>query len=236
MLHLSDSFRSDIGLAVECGTRPIFFVEPHSLETFLPVEQQFAPKTENETDLGSGGGYCSRTPTGIKDDLRAVWIIVQGFSQWVNHKVDTDAKLSETWYLSMMITVMYRLLHMRFAPDSLSETIRLGLLAYSAHVFLQWHTCKARTQQLCSSYRGTLLAIDGQRKQDPQLILWLLFIGSVTVFTEADHAWLKPWLRSTLRTCKISRWSELKQTLSSFVWIGLLFDESARAMYESLGR
>jgi hypothetical protein len=221
---------------VECGTRPIFFIEPQSLATFLSAGQQFTPKIENGDDPEFDGDRCLRTPNGIKDDLRAVWIMVQDFSRQVNHKIDIDDKISEKSYLSMMVTVMYRLLHMRFAPDSLNETIRLGLLAYSAHVFLQWHTCKARTQQLCSSYRGTLLAIDGQRKQDPHLILWLLFIGSVTVFTESDYTWLKPWLRSTLKSCKISRWRALKQALSSFVWIGLLFDESARAIYESLGR
>lgn len=214
----------------------MFFFEPNSLESFTPVLRNNPSGFQGADRFRIRSALWSRAPKGINDEIRTIWAVMQEFSIWINDKVESDSKISEKVFISMMITIMYRLLHMSFAPDSLNETTRLSLLACSAHVFLQWHTCKARTAHLCASYRGSLLALEAQRRQHPHFTLWLLIVGSATVFTNSDKSWLDPWLRSTLKLCKVTNWTELKQILHSYIWIGVIFDEPARAMYEALYR
>lgn len=125
---------------------------------------------------------------------------------------------------------------MDFEADSFEETLRLGLLAFSSNVFLMWQSIKLPYHYFPASFRDCLVninALDAVRSS--RLLLWLLMVGSITIFTEADDdAWLKPWLRLHMDDCKVRSWDQLQDVLRSFLWIDMLHDTPGRAVFESL--
>ncbi len=57
--------------------------------------------------------------------------------------------------------------------------------------------------------------------------------GAVSVFDGSDDAWFNPLLRETMRTCKVDSWSEMRDLLMSFMWIGLVHDKTAKRVFDS---
>lgn len=63
----------------------------------------------------------------------------------------------------------------------------------------------------------------------PQLVLWLLMAGAVSVFNASNDGWLKPLLLGNIGLCEIDSWSRMQNLLMSFMWIGLVHDKPGKA-------
>lgn len=126
--------------------------------------------------------------------------------------------------LNTMASVMYRLLDLEFSCGSLDEAVRLGLLAFCSHVFLQWSGIKLSHQHLSRAYQDCLLSL--RDPISPHMSLWLLFTGHMTLFSEDDGPWLKPWLRAILNLCGATSWDETRVIVKAFLWIDFAQDET----------
>lgn len=150
-----------------------------------------------------------------------------------------------------MASVMYRLL--RMGPfSSLStvgnnscsrdEVLRLGLLAFCDHVFLQWAGIRpSRRRHLAAAYRDALLLLglgdpDPHPLPPPEVSLWLLFTGRVALFSEEeeDGPWLGPWLRATLDLCGAATWDETRVIMKAFLWIDYAQDEIGAKTFRAI--
>lgn len=121
---------------------------------------------------------------------------------------------------------------MRFHSNSQDEAVRLGLLAFSSGVFLQWRGMGVRYPHFTSLFQTCLEDVSESRIPS-ELMTWLLMVGAVGVFDASDDVWLKPLLSSSLGKCGIGSWTELRELLESFLWIELVFDKPGRRMFES---
>lgn len=133
--------------------------------------------------------------------------------------------------LDTMASVMYRLLHTSYEAGSLDEAIRLSLLAFSSSIFLQWRDFKLPYTHLPVAYKDCLLNatfLDAS----PQLWLWLLMIGTVSVFEEGDYPWLMPWVQLNADACEVEAWSDMLGVLHGFLWIGLVHDGPAERAFK----
>ncbi len=65
-------------------------------------------------------------------------------------------------------------------------------------------------------------------------MLWLLMVGAVSVFDEIDKVWLRPLLLDNARLCEIYSWSEMKDLLTPFLWIGLVHDKAGKELFDSM--
>lgn len=135
-------------------------------------------------------------------ELARAWDTTKTFCMLVNYAADSKRKIPQETLLNTMASVMYRLLNLSFDAGSLDEMVRLGLLAFCSKVFLQWSRVRSPPRHLSRSFRDCLLSLT--EPVSPQVTLWLLLTGYISVFSDEDEAWLQPWLRAVLEMCGVA--------------------------------
>ncbi|KAI1080350.1 hypothetical protein F5B20DRAFT_540274 [Whalleya microplaca] len=228
---LIEMLRWDIGMTLRSGVKPLFFSDA-SWEPPIPYPSR-ALSSELEF-FNTRGSICipEERFQGVDNDLVKAWENTFRFSLLVNLAFETAHKIPKEILLDTMASVMYRLLQMSFETGSVDEAMRLGLLAFSSSIFLQWQGVKLSYEHLPVTYRACLVNLklsDGS----PPLLLWLLVIGSIAIFGEPDSVWLKPWLRVNINLCGVTSWGEMQEILQSFLWIGLVHDKPGKALFDS---
>ncbi|KAK3989064.1 hypothetical protein QBC44DRAFT_267806 [Cladorrhinum sp. PSN332] len=230
--------RTDIGIALFHGSRTRFFSGDDGEEGLveLPDLSPLVP-----------GGIVNRVPKGIESsnvnkELVGTWKTLRDFSAVANYASGTRKLISMKTYGDFMISTMYSLLKMDFsgAKGSLDEVVRLGLLAYSASVFLQW---KKMTHSRSGPYpylAGLLRkALKGMGKEvEPELGLWLIMVGAVAVLDVAgeDEQWVGDALRAQMELCGVREWGELRRILERVMWIGLVHDVPGKQVVQGVAK
>lgn len=170
----------------------------------------------------------------LNEDLAEVWLVMRNFCSLVNLATETQMLIQSETIYGTMIAVMYRLLSMGFATGTPNEFSRLGLLAFTHHVFLQWQDMRLPGHPFSDSYRHYLQLHALGNITPPQRSLWLLTIGAVSLFSIKDELWLADYLRAHLERCGVKTWEDGKEILESFMWISLLDDKSGKQVYDSI--
>lgn len=225
-----------MGMALHSGTKPVFFSDLVR-EPYWPypdfVLYGITADPEDEPLLAT-----------LDTELATAWRTMKQFCTLVNRAAAAGRKLPKEDLLDAMASVMYRLLHMCFARGSPSEVVRLGLLAFCSSVFLQWASVRLPYTHFPTMYRDNFVNLEFPAPDNdysgtnnfptPQLLLWLLTVGAVSLFGGVDNeAWLKPWLRVNLELCGIDSWPAMCAVLDSFMWVGVVQDASGKAVFDS---
>jgi hypothetical protein len=66
----------------------------------------------------------------------------------------------------------------------------------------------------------------------PQLMLWLLMAGAVSIFDACNNEWLKPFLLVNIGLSEIDSWSQMQDLLKSFMWIPLVHDKPGKGLLD----
>ncbi|KAI0156151.1 hypothetical protein BJ166DRAFT_594346 [Pestalotiopsis sp. NC0098] len=197
MKLLVEIIRCDIGIVMQNGSRRTFHQSITASEHFTPY-----PDPEALPALQTPGRLVAETdpdvsaigpPDDWPEDLRYVWKALYDFCRMVNFALVFGGRYPVDVFLDTMTAVMYRLLAMDYERDSACEAIRLGLLAYSCSIFLQWQYLGATYPVFNAEFRDSLMNMEALGL-DPRFALWLLAVGSSTAFDESDNDWLKPML------------------------------------------
>ncbi|OIW23440.1 hypothetical protein CONLIGDRAFT_637397 [Coniochaeta ligniaria NRRL 30616] len=229
---LLEILRCDMGMALQTGSRPVFFHKPSHQEA-LPPYPDLTLLLELREPTATSSRYDSAIfLSDMDDDLSRAWKVLSEFCSVINYAIDSGQRISTETFLDTMASVMYRLTDIRFEPGSSDEALRLGLLAFACSVFLQWKHLGLPYSHLTSALR-TCLTTTTSLPITPELLLWLLMAGAVSVFNDADDRWLKPMLLANMVLCEIDSWSKMQHLLQSFMWIGLIHDRSAKRMFDS---
>lgn len=224
--------RCDLGIALHNGTKPTFFSDPFS-EPLMPYD--LASLAAEETESLATKQYWRRMQQIVDPDLIEAWVFLKRFCSTINFAAENKRQLPKEILQNAMASVMYRLLRMEgFNPMSIDEAVYLGLLVFSSHIFLTLQDMRLPHNYLPDKYRSCLLNLNLPSTLPPQIILWLLTIGSFATFTSADDTWLVPWLRVNLDICEVHSWIELREQMKALPWIDTLHDKPTRAMYELL--
>lgn len=135
-----------------------------------------------------------------------------------------------------MGSVMYALLGISFSTDRVNEGIRLGMLAFCSHSFLERRGIHLPNGYLYENYRTCFEDINSRPWGNSLVSLWLLMIGkiSIFVFDTDDSAWIRSSLREQIGINEVCAWPQLRQILKSFLWIDILHDEPGRKLFESI--
>lgn len=149
---------------------------------------------------------------------------------------DKNIKLNDQILLSTMGSVMYALLRMNFPTNSINEAIRLGLLAFCSHSFLERRGIHLPNGYICENYRTCFENVNTQARGASQILLWFLMIGKISIFTSDtdDSAWIKCRLNENIGMHKDCSWPRLRLILKSFLWIDILHDAPGKMILESL--
>lgn len=219
-------------MALLNGSKPIFFNNPHS-EPLVSYPDHELLSIRKSTGITSSQCESETLFQNMDERLATAWKVMQRFCSIVNLAVEAKRMILPRLVYDTMASVMYRLLHLRFDSCSADEAVRLGLLAFTYHTFLQWQYLSLPYAQFRSTYRKCLLDQELANKASPQIMLWLLMVGALSVFPPSDHPWLKDCLQQHIETCHMKSWKELRDVLKSFMWIGLLHDKAGNAFFDS---
>ncbi|KAI1452420.1 hypothetical protein F4805DRAFT_30156 [Annulohypoxylon moriforme] len=221
---LIEILRCDLGMAFYTGSKPLFSDILLSSGPSLLYPEPFPTSSHCKID---------QLLEGINDELVTTWRVMEGFCSLINLAAKSKTRIPKEMFLDVMASVMYRLLNMEFDTGSMNELIRLGLLAFSSSVFLQWKYMRMSYPHFSALYEDCLMRTMVSN-MPPQLQLWLLMVGAVSVFTKADEEWLRPWLHQIMNSCEIELWTDMQDILDSFMWIGLVHDELGKEIFDSV--
>lgn len=212
------------------GAKPVFFSDGQ----FIPYPNLSLPLPLDSTGMRSREHNAQILLYGIDGELAQVWRLMKHFCTLINLATATKRQITKETLLETMASVMYRLLYMSFPSGSTSEMVRLGLLAFSSHIFLQWLDIKLSYRHFHASYRKCLKGMETLNVLPPSIMLWLLMIGAISVFTEADDERLELSLRRYILLCEGEPWSRVRVILKRFLWIDCLHDKQGKAIINSL--
>ena len=133
-----------------------------------------------------------------------------------------------------MTSVMYRLLHKSFAAGVIDKAVQLGLLAFSYHLFIQWQDIKLPYQYFPKTYQDCIQSLRVADSVSPRLMLWLLTIGSISLFDISNETWLREYMREYIHRCQVKTWKEMQDILECFMWIALLDEHLGKQIYDEL--
>jgi hypothetical protein len=220
--------RVDLSIALLNGSDPVFFRQPS--EPMAKYPEKLSPSSGDRLRFQDNIQLIGH----INDDLSTAWRAMRRFSLLVNLGTQTQGLIDPEIIRETMAAVMYRLLYMRFTTGSLDEVVRLGLLTFSHHVFLQWHDIKTPYYDLATAYRNCLLDLRLTDMVSSQLMVWLLMTGANSLFDILDEVWLEESLREHAATCKVKTWKGMKELLKSFMWMPLLDEHRSKQVYDFL--
>ena len=215
-------------IALLNGSKPVFFRQPS--EPVIEYPEKLLP--------ASGDKMCSQDNVGfmrnMDNDLATAWRLMRRFCLLVNLGTQTQRLIDAEIIHETMTAVIYRLLYMAFPAGSIDETVRLGLLAFSHHVFLQWQDIKLPDHHFLTTYQDCMMRLKLVEGIPSQLMLWLLMTGANSLFNLSDEAWLRECLREQVDRCQVKTWKELHEILKSFMWIALLDEQTGKQIYKML--
>lgn len=217
-----------MGVALYDGAKPLFFSDGH----FVPFPDLSLPIPQDSSTIWNREDDSQKLRDLIAEELVQVWCLMRQFCMLINLAAAARRQITQQILLETMASVMYRLLNMSFPSGSLSETVRLGLLVFSSHIFLQWQGIRLSYAHFSNAYRNCLACLRISESIPPSIILWLLVIGAISVFTEADSQLLNSTLELYIARSGAQPWSEARNILKRFLWIDCLHDKPGRVVFD----
>lgn len=139
-----------------------------------------------------------------------------------------------------IVSVGYRLVrvHTLNGPpleNKLAGAYHIGLIAFITTLFLQSggrHFLRYKLVARClESVIERRLSLD---EEDQDIMLWLLFIGGISVLTEEENdSWLLLRITSVVQMADVKSWTQLQQRLAQFPWISSIHDEPGAALWRT---
>ncbi len=172
----------------------------------------------------------------LNDNIARAWGVMKNFCSLINLSVEAQGRIPWDLLYNTMTSVMYRLLDMHFNLKSINEAARLGLLAFCSQVFLQWKFGSITYTHLGASCRDCWNRAEIWNSIPPQLSLWLLMIGRISVFEQCDRSWMELRLRASINSCGIQSWIEMQDILRSSMWISWLQEDRGKEIFDSVFR
>jgi hypothetical protein len=213
--------RCDLGIALLANSDPVFYRQPAEPLPDYPEQVILIYSQEDMQLVQDLNGY-----------LAEVWLVMRKFCLLVD--LGTQTVIQPAIIYGTMTAVMYRLLRMGFAAGTLNESSRLGLLAFTHHIFLQWQDMRLLCHPFSETYRNYLQVHALGDTIPPRISLWLLMIGAMSFFGVLDKVWLADYFRRQAERCGVKTWKDGQEILKSSMWISLLDDNPGKQVYDSL--
>lgn len=230
---LTGGFRADIGLALRSGRQPRLFQDGIAWDCFI---------------AGRGIIHCTHEPhstrvrnfvTSLDPRLGNCWKDLHAFSCMSRVAYQTTQKLSPETYNEMMVSIFYRLIRLSFNGDAVSETIRLGMLAFCATIFLMPQDRQQPLERLLDSFRNSLFELLRRPERaplPPVVLLWLVVILHFVAAEEAAAAdWEGIWRGDGTPLMSVD-WDEALGMLKSVMWVDFVHDVPGQRAFKAAAR
>ena len=212
----------DLSFSLNTGEQPRFFTDPVS----------WTPTFDGLPFVQPASGRSPSSGLRFLDDLEDHRLVVifrdlQYFVMLLNTALVSKRRMRDTEFQNFICAIQYRLLQLQGTLDDIiGECFRLGMLAFLTTTF-QIPGKKVRYPYLTSRFRECCTAMEADTPQLQELKLWLLMVGSISVFS-ADEQWLRErWPPGWV-------WSKARQRLQEILWINAIHHEPGRHAFEAM--
>ncbi|KIW10155.1 hypothetical protein PV08_11116 [Exophiala spinifera] len=217
--------KTDIDCALSYGTTPGFYRDRMSDVIWCLTSQGFSMI---HCPIDSNPWFNELSPT-LGQLLLEVVCIGQSF--------DKGYKLDPYMFQEFLVSLGYRLIHFHPLGDSnprleskVDQACHIGLTVYLTTLFLRrGNRCFLRYRLIAQQLKDIIeTGLEGEHND---LMLWLLFIGGVSVLEDLDQAWLGLRIRQAAQSLEVNSWKGIQLCLTQFPWIGLLHNEAGEALW-----
>ena len=170
----------------------------------------------------------------VNADLAIAWEVMTKFCTLVNLGTQTHRFVSQHLIHETMASVMYRLLDMALPHGSFDEAVRLGLLTFSYHVFLQWRDIPLPHRDYPDTFKRCLVGLIHAGQASSSFILWICMVAAVSLFNVEHDVWLLELLRNYTNRCDVRTWTKTQDILKSYMWVPLLDSQSGEHIYKQV--
>ena len=221
--------RTDIVFALQYG-RPILFFRDSMSEV--------------QITLASSGLSLDRTSAasairhnGLDPNLYEILLDVKSLTSLFNN-ILADLTIDLNTFHEMLVSICCRLI--RFHPlqsprqeSNIDAVYHIGLTVFMITLFLQYGGRQTSPYELVSLRLRDVL--DGELNElDDDLVLWLMFVGSIWVSGGTDGSWIISKIRRLARRLGINSWAKVQRSVSTFPWISALHDQLGRIVWNSV--
>lgn len=181
--------------------------------------------------------------------LLNVWADLREFSRLVNEATARGTKVPMEIVTRVATSVPHRLLRLKSADAddgnaSLHEMLRVCLLAYAKMLLIKLSGIGKNMTVLAEALKGVLSAWHcnlqlvaasedgvGDTSGAWKLLLWGVFVASVSVFEDYTEPWLNRVLVQCLDTLGLRNWTETRDALKELLWIEVVFDKAGERLF-----
>lgn len=222
---VTEIIRTDLCMCYESGQTPALFTYD-TIPWPLMLSEDHHSKNED----------TSHIRTRLDPELATIWDAMSSFCNIINRAASNEAaRVAEYAFLHAMGSTLYRLLYLRYRQGTLNEAVRLTLLAFSIPVFLDWKMVYRMDGHFVKAWHHALANVLTDCTFTIQDSIWILMTGALSM--SHDPVFLKKIisdLRIITEISPVATWEEMKETLSSYLWIGLLFEKPAKDIFASM--
>ncbi|KAF3937522.1 hypothetical protein ABW19_dt0208379 [Dactylella cylindrospora] len=222
--------RTDIEYSLQSGARPRFYRDkfPYTIARSMP---NWAASSQEVLEVLARSNIETPDVQGVFQDLVCASFFLNG--------EDSHTKIDAFSFQEILISIFYRLLHCyplgeRMPANDAEEACYLALLASLSTMFVRFEHSKISYQLLTDKLRVAILGLAGSTSTDASTLLWLLFVGRVSVFSLSDDTWLLPQIKKCLFALNVNSWQETRAQLTKFPWIRYFHDKSGYEVWNSL--
>lgn len=228
-------FKVDLEYALHQGTATRFRAEdivPKSTALFGHSDGSEISYDQALTDL-----IDHRLSKHLRTNLQAVFIGMSNLARLMNDVcAGRCPRIKSYVFLDTVILLGYRLIQVSplSGPRQLScleNAVHVGLAVYIT-AFLRGLDMKVTEVPLIFNL-ARLVAQNhvGCEQVDKEVILWILFLGRVSAFGEADDEWLIPKMAGILSSLGIDSWEGVNKVLGKFPWVGDVHGKSGQELW-----
>ncbi|CAH0004411.1 unnamed protein product [Clonostachys byssicola] len=214
--------KTDIDFALHYGTSVVLFRDRRA-----QAAKEFGL-------VGEGSIFSKPCLAEARPDLQKIIQDVNSLACWFNNDDSFDADPDDLQ--EIIVSVGYRLVlfcSLGSPPMEgfLNSVYHIGLVAFLTTLFLQTGGRRFLKYRLVAR-RLRDIVNRGQHEPDKRPLLWLLFMGGISVLEESDQPWLLQRIKEITQLLAVDSWAHMQSILCCFPWIHHMHTEPSRHLWE----
>jgi hypothetical protein len=176
----------------------------------------------------------------IDSKVTALWSELKYYSIVANEAAAMKTAVPTDLFLLVSTSIPYRLFHLKYEKQSLSELLRLCMLASIKSILF---TVPGRGKLMSYLYTelDSHLRLHLQACLQPNaatkhcsIVVWALFIASISIFEDFSRDWYDGAIVSALSKLHVTDWHHCRKILGMFLWIPQIHDKVAETVFKQV--
>jgi hypothetical protein len=164
-----------------------------------------------------------------------IWADLREFSRVANQATRSGTKMSTGFFCRLADTVPWRLTALRFDPASVSEMLRLCMLAYTRSMLTQIPGVGRHLSYLHQTLKPALIAharrAMAMGPEAARFLLWAVFVAAMTVFQDFDRDWVRELAVVSAGNSGVVDWGAARAVFGGFLWTDLVHHREGEQLF-----